>query len=211
MERKTETIRNRYNRIAKFYDCIHALMEKGKMKEWRMDIWREVRGNVLEVGVGTGNNIPFYPDNIEITAIDFSEKMLEKAGEKVERYHKKVDLKVMDIQNLEFSAASFDFIVSTCVFCSVPDPVKGLGEIRRVLKSNGRLIMLEHVRSRNPVIGLLMDLHNPLMVRITGANINRNTVLNLQKAGLEVKAEQNLLLDIVKGLSCGQPSQFEKI
>ena len=78
----TEKIRKKYDRTSRYYDLMGALMEQGKMREWRRAIWQEVQGRALEVGVGTGRNIPFYPDDAEITAIDFSEKMLEKAREK---------------------------------------------------------------------------------------------------------------------------------
>lgn len=181
MDQKTIVVKNRYNRIAKFYDPLHRMMEKGLMRKWRREIWRDARGAVLEVGVGTGNNIPYYPEKTKVMAIDFSEKMLEKARGKAVLSDKKVDFRLMDVQNLEFPDESFDTIITTCVFCSVPDPIQGLRELKRVCKKAGQIIMLEHVRSQKPFLGFLMDLHNPMMVRLTGANINRNTVENLKK------------------------------
>lgn len=200
MDQKTIVAQNRYNRIAGFYDTLQLMMEKGILEKWRPEIWREVRGNVLEIGVGTGNNIPYYPEKIKVTAIDFSEKMLENAKDKAVLFNKKVDFRLMDAQNLEFPDESFDTIITTCVFCSVPDPIRGLRELKRVCKKDGQIIMLEHVRSRKPLLGFLMDIMNPLAVRISGANINRDTVLNLRKAGLNVIEERNLALDIVKHL-----------
>lgn len=90
----------------------------------------------------------------------------------------------MDVQNLEFADNSFDTVVTACVFCSVPDPILGLKEIRRVLKGDGLLVMLEHVRSKKEPIGKIMDILNPLVVGLYGANINRNTVENVKKPGL---------------------------
>ena len=87
---------------------------------------------------------------------------------------------------------------SSCVFCSVPDPVKGLKEIRRVCKSGGKVVMLEYVRSHKPVLGPLMDLMNPVPVHIYGANINRETVENLKRAGFRNIEVRDLWLDIVK-------------
>ncbi len=104
----------------------------------------------------------------------------------------------MDVQHLNFPDESFDAVITTCVFCSVPDPLKGLMEIRRVLKRGGELIMLEHVRSNVKVLGRVMDMLNPLVVGLYGANINRNTVENVKKAGFDVYYEKNLALDIVK-------------
>lgn len=163
MDKNTATIKKRYDRTSRFYDSMQAMMENGKMTQWRKMIWEQAKGKTLEVGVGTGENIRFYPEDVEVTAIDFSEKMLEKAGRKAERLGKKVDLRLMDAQNLEFADETFDTVITTCVFCSVPDPVKGLKEIRRVCKKDGQIIMLEHVRSNKPVIGFFMDLLNPMI------------------------------------------------
>jgi SAM-dependent methyltransferase len=104
----------------------------------------------------------------------------------------------MDAQALALAGGSFDVVVSTCVFCSVPDPVLGLQEVRRVLRPDGKIVLLEHVRSRLPVLGRLMDWLNPVSVRLQGANINRDTVGNVQKAGLSTRRVDNLFLDIVK-------------
>lgn len=192
----------RYDRIAKYYDWLESLMEKGLMEKWRQNVWQLAKGKILEVGVGTGRNIPFYPEHCQIIAIDFSQKMLERAAKKATLLHKQVDLRFMDVQNLQFADHTFDTIITTCVFCSVPDPIAGLKEIRRVCKPHGQIIMLEHVRSEKPLIGRLMDLFNPIVVRMIGANINRNTVANLRNAGIKVEYEQNLMSDIVKFLNC---------
>jgi len=76
---KTEKIRRRYDRVAKVYDVFEQPMEAMALKKWRLEVMKGLEGKVLEVGVGTGKNIPYYPDDIDITAIDFSSKMLEKA------------------------------------------------------------------------------------------------------------------------------------
>jgi ubiquinone/menaquinone biosynthesis C-methylase UbiE len=201
LNKDTEKIKKRYNRTAGLYDLLEVL-EKGRMAQWRMALWKEAKGKVLEVGVGTGRNIRYYPDDIEITAIDFSEKMLERAEKKALKLGRKVDLRLMDVQELSFADEIFDTVITTCVFCSVPDPVKGLEEVRRVCKKDGKILMLEHVKSKKPVIGRIMNFLNPVMVRLVGANINRDTVKNLQRAGLRVEVEKDLLVDIVKHLEC---------
>jgi len=204
MNKDTQKIRKRYDRAAKFFDLTETIMEKGKMSEWRAILWKEARGKVLEVGVGTGKNIEYYPDNIEVTAIDFSEKMLARAKNKAQKLSKRVDLLLMDVQNLDFPDETFDTIITTCVFWSVPDAVKGLKEIKRVCKKDGQIIMLEHVKSKNKFIGALMEVLNPIIVRIIGANINRDTVENLEKAGITVDLEKDLMVDIVKHLKCSK-------
>ncbi|MEM4302206.1 MAG: methyltransferase domain-containing protein, partial [Candidatus Caldarchaeum sp.] len=150
-------------------------------------------GRVLEVGVGTGLNFPYYPKDAQITAIDLSDKMLECAHQHTARRdYSNLELLPMDAQALAFPHESFDFVVATFVFCSAPDPVLGLSELRRVCKRDGRIVLLEHMRPENPWLGKLFDLLNPLVVRLMGANINRRTVENVRRAGLEIERLENL-------------------
>lgn len=198
MDIHSEKIRKRYNRASKFYDILEAPMEMMSLKGWRISLMKELNGKVLEVGVGTGKNIEYYPNGINITAIDFSERMLEKAREKAEKFNKKVTLMQMDAQDMKFSDNTFDTIFTTCVYCSVPDPIQGLKEMRRVCKPNGKIIMIEHVRSEKKVLGLIMDILNPIVVNTYGANINRRTVENIYKSGFKDVNVNNLYSDIVK-------------
>jgi len=92
----------------------------------------------------------------------------------------------------------FDTVIATCVFCSVPNPVKGLLEIRRVCKPDGRIILLEHVRSENPLFGALMDILNPISLHIIGSNINRRTIQNVMEAGIHINRVENFSGKIVK-------------
>lgn len=205
MSNNDDKIKSRYNRIAPVYDLMEGLMEKGKMNSWRQDLWDkvneykpEVDGKLLEAGIGTGKNIKYYPDDIEIFAIDFSEKMLEEASKKADKYNKDVSLINMDIEKLKFPDGHFDIIVTSCVFCSVPNPVKGLKELSRVSKPEGKIIMLEHMKTDKEPLGTLMDAFNWVSLYTWGANINRETMWNIKKADLEVVEVRDLLLDIVK-------------
>jgi len=180
-----ETARRRYNRIASIYDLMEGVIERSLYSKWRSLLWSRVEGrHILEVGVGTGKNFPYYPGNAEVTAIDLSEKMLERAEARARKEGVKVHLRQMDVQDLEFEDSSFDTAVATFVFCSVPDPVAGLMELERVCKPGGKVVLLEHVLSNNPILSWLMNLANPLVVRIAGANINRKTVEPLAKSGV---------------------------
>ncbi len=198
MDKHDDAIRKRYDRASLFYDIMEAPMEMMAFEEWRIQLMSELKGKVLEVGVGTGKNIAFYPDGLDITAIDFSEKMLAKAKIKAMQNNKKVNLLQMDAQKMDFPGNCFDMVFTTCVFCSVPDPIKGLGEIRRVCKPDGKIIMIEHVRSEKAVLGLIMDVLNPLVVNMHGANINRRTVESIRMAGFAEIKVTNLWSDIVK-------------
>lgn len=199
MANKNKVIIKRYNRISRFYDH----MDKMVKEKWRREILQHVKGDVLEVGIGTGANLPYYPENIVLTGVDFSPKMLEAAAKKVTKKHFpfKVRLIEADIQQLPFEDNCFDFIVSTCVFCSVPDPVKGLLEIKRVCKPTGKIIMIEHMRSENPLLGFGMDLFNPITVNLWGANINRRTMQNIEKAELTVEKSELLMGTVMRKLT----------
>lgn len=198
-EKATEATRRAYNRIAYIYDLMESLVEGSRYRKWRELLWGKVEGsNILEVGVGTGKNFLFYPKDVEITAIDFSENMLSRAKEKAKKCGVHVRLQQMDIQHLEFKDNSFDTVVGSFVFCSVPDPVLGLTEIERVCKYGGKIVLLEHVISANQILAWLMNLVNPLVVRIMGVNINRRTVENVIKSGLTVERVTDLALGIFK-------------
>ena len=208
----TPIIRRRHDRIAHVYDWLDTYMEMMGFSQHRVRIMKRVRGKVLEVGVGTGSNIPYYPDAEEgrideIVAIDFSRRMLERAEEKKRKFDRPVTLREMDIQEMEFADDQFDTVLSTCVFCSVPDPIQGLLEIKRVLKPGGQLIMLEHVRSSISCLGSLMDILNFLSVKIWGGNINRDTLSNLREAGFEIELEDALFLDVLKFIEARKPPE----
>ena len=194
----TNKIKKRYNRVARFYDILDKPMEMA-VSGWKEKLLSGVKGKVLEVGIGTGGNIPYYPTNVELTGIDFSPKMVEIARKKA-KSKSNIKLLEMDAENMDFTDNSFDTVVTSCVFCSVPNPVKGLKEIRRVCKNDGKILMLEHVRSQKKVVGELMDIFNFIPLNIYGANINRETYQNLLKAGFQPEniEVENVWLDIVK-------------
>ena len=195
-----DTVRKRYNRVAPFYDLEQAPGERLFVGRLRHELWAMMPedARVLEIGVGTGVNMSDYPRDARVSAIDVSDRMLGRARKRAERLGVPVELAQMDAQHLDFPDASFDAVVATCVFCSVPDPVAGLREARRVLRPGGQLLLLEHVRSENPLAGKLMDWLSPLVVRLAGANINRRTVENVRLAGFEGLSVSSHLLNIVK-------------
>lgn len=182
----TAATRSRYNRIAPAYDRRQALVER-VFKPLRQNLWTRARRNTLEVGVGTGTNFPYYPDGVRVTAIDLADQMLAAARKSAQELKLQVNLREGDVQALDFPDHSFDTVVGTFVFCSVPDPIRGLQEVKRVCRPNGQILLLEHVRIDLPVIGQLMDLINPIFVRMMGSNINRQTIANIKRAGLVIE------------------------
>lgn len=188
---ETERVRSRYNRIARFYDLADSALERG-FRQWRRELWSHAKGEVLEVGVGTGLNFPYHPGKTRVTGIDIAERMLARALVRSRELARGINLLQGDVQALVFPDNSFDTAAATFVFCSVPDPVQGLRELNRVVRPGGLILLLEHVRIDRPIIGIVMDLLNPLFKRVSGANMNRHTVENVIRAGLRIESIEHM-------------------
>jgi len=199
MKPNSAAIKKRYDRIAPYFDGMEAVMEGLFFKSWRKRLWDKVDGHhILEVGVGTGKNFDYYPKDARLTGIDFSEKMLNEAKRKRDRKKVNVELDLMDVQSLCFADNSFDTVIASFVFCSVPSPIKGLKELYRVCKPGGQVLLLEHVLSSKPVIAGAMNLLNPVVVALVGANINRQTVKNVQACAFSSVRVDEHSGDIIK-------------
>lgn len=195
----TRSTRRRYDRQARTYDFNEWLPERLLLGRLRRRLWRQVEGpTCLEIGVGTGKNLAFHPAHAEAVAVDLSRKMLARAARRARRPGQRVEFIQADAQRLPFRDGAFDAAVATFVFCSVPDPVAGLQEARRVLRPGGRLHLLDHVRSGWAPLGWLMDRLNPLTVRVSGANINRDTEANVVRSGFTMDSVDRRLGAIVK-------------
>ena len=173
-----------YNRNAALYDKLLAPVD-GTLSKWRKQLLKDVRGKTLEIGVGTGKNMEHYPKGVSLTAIDSSENMLKYARKRANGHNHIDNLLIMDAESLAFPDNTFDTVVSSCVFCSVHNPVKAFEEVKRVCKRNGNIYLLEHVRSNKKILGKIMDILNPVSYTLYGDNINRRTYENLIKAGFE--------------------------
>jgi len=178
----TRRARRRYDRIAPVYDLLEAPAELA-FGRWRRALWGRVGAErVLEVGVGTGKNLRYHPDQATVTAIDFSEGMLARARRRADATGSRARLALADVQALPYDDDSFDVGLASFVFCSVPDAVVGLAEMRRVVRPGGRLLLLEHVLPAG-VLAPLAQLLDPIVVRLWGAHINRDTLGNVRAAG----------------------------
>lgn len=182
---QTEHTRRAYDRHARAYDAMEWPVEALAYRRWRRALWRDVDGpDVVEIGVGTGKNIPHYPDGVRVTGVDLSEGMLSRARRVLRRHpDTEATLHLMDAQHLSLPDDAFDEAVATFVFCSVPDPVAGLREGLRVTKPGGRLRLLEHQRASLEPLGRVMDGLDGPVHRLTGVHVARRTVENVQAAG----------------------------
>ena len=193
MDRPT---RKKWDFSARFYD----LLAWGPERRWapyKRNLFARMHGRVLFAAVGTGQDIPFFPPGQDIVGIDISPRMLARARARAVQYAGSLELRLMDIHALDFPDHSFDQVVTSCTFCSVPDPVAGLVALRRVLKPGGWLYMFEHTGSHVFPFSLMLDVMTPLWKPI-GPEMNRDTVANVEKAGFEIREVDNIYLDVVK-------------
>jgi len=192
------TCQARWDRTSRTYDWL-TWAEERRFAAAKRRLFAKMSGRCFMVAAGTGHDFQFFPPGLSITAIDISPDMVARARARAAGYAGKLKVEVMDVQQLEFDDATFDTIATSCTFCSVPDPIRGLRELHRCLKPGGRLLMFEHVRSRIGPIAMFQDLMTPLTRRF-GPDMNRDTVGNVSKAGFEIRAEANVYLDIVKAI-----------
>lgn len=176
---------------------LFSFAEDRRLGPHKRRLFSKMSGATLMVAAGTGNDFKFFPKNMNVMAIDISPKMLERAAPKATAYTGSIELREMDVCALDFADATFDTVVTACTFCSVPKPILGLRELRRVLKPGGQILMFEHVRSAIGPLAILMDLMTPLFSRL-GPELNRDTVGNVQKAGFRLRRVENVYLDVVK-------------
>lgn len=186
----------KWDKASKTLDAFGEASEK-RYGPYKKEMFAKCKGKTMLVAAGTGADFQHFPDGLDVTAIDFAPKMVEKAKEKAQNYSGKLDVVLADVMALDFPDESYDTVVTSCSFCSVPDPIKGLKEIHRVLKSDGTLLMFEHVRAGSPILGKMMDFMTPL-ARLIGPELNRRTADNIQKAGFKITREFNIYLDMVK-------------
>lgn len=181
-------VARRYDRVARFYDAFEAPMDLLGGRRRRARCVAPATGTTLEVGIGTGRNLDLYAPEAELTGIDISPRMLARAERRAGSLGRPVRLEVADVEALPYPDATFETVCATCVFCSVPDPIAGLREVARVVRPDGQVRLLEHVRPRNRLLGWLADRLSPLSQRLIGPAINRRTEDNVRAAGLEFVA-----------------------
>lgn len=192
---------------AGFYDvCEGSDVRRGPHKA---ALFQDMRGKVLFVALGTGLDVKHFPPGQDIVAIDISERMLRRAEHRCKQYRGSLAILQANALQLCFADASFDTVVTSCTLCSVPDPIKVLHELHRVLRPGGVLLMFEHVRSRNPILGLVLDLMT-LWTRLWGTEMNRHTVRNAQAAGFGITRIDSVFLDIILSIRGQKDEPAEK-
>ena len=203
---RTERIRRHYDRSAGSYDRIISWAEKalfGGGREW---VCSRAQGEVLEVAVGTGRNLPFYPKDVRLTGIELSPKMLDVASRRAGALGREANLLAGDVQDLSFPDASFDTVVATLAFCTIPDDRRAVAEAARVLRPGGRLLLLEHVRSPVLPVRMVQRALEPLTLLLDHDHLLREPLAHVEDAGLVVERLERSKWGLVEKLDARKPS-----
>ena len=200
MTESDNDIEKRYDRLALIYDLWDVIPERLLYRSWRLKLWEKVRGErILEVGVGTGKNIPFYPSGAQVTAIDISPRMLEKGRARDNQRHDvTAELLKVDLNGLTFEDNSFDAVVGSFILMVLSDPLKALKEIKRVCQPRGKIFFLEFTRSDSKIVAFFQDLLTPLTRAVYHAYLNRDIVGLIQSSGFRVTESSRMSNGIAK-------------
>jgi ubiquinone/menaquinone biosynthesis C-methylase UbiE len=160
---------------------------------------------VLEIAIGTGRNLRYYPDGVRVTGIELSPEMLELARREAAATGRQADLRVGNAERLEFPDESFDTVTCTLSLCTIPDDRAAVREVRRVLRPGGRLILMEHVRSPIRPIHAGQRLLEPLFLRLEQDHLTRDPTDYLEDEGFEIDSVTRLKWGIVERAVARKP------
>lgn len=186
-------------RFVRNYDTWMKPIERRTFEAARTRLLPRANGRVLEIGAGTGANFRFYGDGVRyVVATDPEPRMLTQSRVRAAQGRVPIHLAVASAERLPFAPATFDSVVATLVFCTIPDPERAFAEVARVLVPGGRLILLEHVRSSTWLLALAQDVANPIQnVVAAGCNLNRPTQALANRSGFHVTSLNKRFLGVV--------------
>lgn len=185
------------NAFVKWYDFLMRPLEQGKLRAVRRELIGRATGNVLELASGTGVNFPLYQAVERVTAIEPNQDMIDRSMMKIQQSAVPIEIVKANAEQLPFEDNSFDTVVATLALCTIPNTEKVLSEIKRVCKPEGKILLLEHVRLKNPLLAKLQDWLTPFWRKICdGCSLNRDTLNVIKMRGFKVVD----LKELYKGL-----------
>jgi ubiquinone/menaquinone biosynthesis C-methylase UbiE len=192
----SQEISQKYDRFARWYDWLEGIPDVLGLSRLRRRLLKRASGKVLEVAVGTGKNLQFYPSDCQITALDVSNEMLNVARRRAAMLSMDVYFLLGDAETLPFPDKSFDTVVSSLSTCTFPNPVAALREMRRVCKPEGKILLLEHGRSDSEWLGRFQDRTADRLAKQLGCHWNRESLELVRKARLKVVETQRVFFGI---------------
>ena len=165
-------------------------------------------GDVLEVAIGTGRNLPYYPDGIRLTGIDVSAQMLSIARDRAARLGREADLRPGDAQALEFRDSSFDTVLCTLGLCAIPDERRAIAEMARVLRPGGRLVLVDHVVAGPRVLRAIQWLYERISVPLAGEHFRRRPLTCVRDLGFGIEQSDRFRFGIVERLAARKPAEY---
>jgi ubiquinone/menaquinone biosynthesis C-methylase UbiE len=196
---ETERIQRLYDDRAATYDCSVGVVERLLLGRFRHAYGALLRGEAIEVGIGSGLNIPFYsPAVTRAVGVDLSREMLRLARERASHLGIPFALVQADAEALPFPDAAFDTVAISLALCTIPDPVTALRELGRICRPGGRIVMLEHVRSTARPLAALQRLLSPLNERAIGCHLDRDTFDLARSLGFSIDETRTRLFDSVQ-------------
>jgi ubiquinone/menaquinone biosynthesis C-methylase UbiE len=196
---ETERIRRIYGERALTYDQSIGVTERFALGPFRKAFGAHLRGETIEVGIGSGLNLPFYTAAVtRAVGVDLSPEMLALAQSRAEALALPIELLEGDAESLPFPDGSFDTAAVSLALCTIPDPVRGLRELARVCRPEGRVVMLEHVLSPLAPVALAERLLSPFQERTLGCHLDRETIDVARRLGFEIIEEQRRLFGVFR-------------
>lgn len=186
----------KYDRFARWYDSLEGILNLLGLSRLRRVLLRRASGKVLEVAVGTGKNLTYYPRDCRIIALDLSREMLKVARNRAAKLSTHVSFLLADAEALPFADNSFDTVVSSLSTCTFPSPVAALEEMARVCRADGKILLLEHGRSDRARLARWQDRHADQIAQPLGCHWNREPLDLARRAGLRVTREQRFFFGI---------------
>ena len=207
MANSLDRIRHTYGRLSTTYDRSAGRWDRILgLDAGRRWVCTRAQGEVLEVGVGTGLSLPHYNPDIRLTAIDLTPEMLDRAEARAADLGIAAQFRVGDAQALEVDSGTVDTVIFTLSLCTIPAPRRAIAEAWRVLRAGGQLLLIEHVRSPNPVVRAGQRFLDPLFRRLEADNLLREPLEHVRQQGFHVEELERSALGIVERLRATKPS-----
>jgi ubiquinone/menaquinone biosynthesis C-methylase UbiE len=195
-----------WDKAAPGYDKQIAFFEKTWFSGGREWLAGRARGRVLEVAIGTGRNLPCYPADVTLTGIELSPAMLAIARQRATGLSRDVDLGEGDAEHLPFDDVSFDTVVCALSLCTIPSPAAAVGEMRRVLRPGGRLLLLDHIGSTWPPVYAAQWLLERVTIRTAGEHFTRRQLPLVRAAGFQIVESERLKAGTVERIHAVKPA-----